>query len=235
MSTLNHMRRGTSRPVTAAVRHEQLAKLVEVQSPLVAATMRENLELMPYRVVSPYARTQLDALIVGRTWLADSCIIEDALVSIKPAVRSPDKTVQRLVGILKSEAIEEDLRRPIWLVIPIAVWDVEKLWRGADPDAPVPDCEATDEIQSFDKDLTRFELAITVFVRKDYSSPPSLLWLGFWPPALSTGLPLPSGRSSSSPSGSSSSGLPCSLAFTRSMISRLFRWSDSTLAILFSI
>ena len=52
MSTLHHMSRWSLAPITAAVRHEQLAVLVVIESPLIAAAVGEDLELMPGRMVS---------------------------------------------------------------------------------------------------------------------------------------------------------------------------------------
>ena len=92
------------------MRHEKMAGFVEIEAPLIAAAVGENLKLVPHRMIAPDAGMQLDALVVGRARLADERVREDALVAIEPAVRPPAEAVERLVRVLIAPAIEQHLR-----------------------------------------------------------------------------------------------------------------------------
>src|SRR5204862_2678299 len=96
-------------PIAAAVRHENLSPLVVIEAPLVAAAMGEYLELAPHRVITPHARAEFGAFPVGRARFSNAGVVEHALVAIEPAVRPPQETVQALVRVLVSEAVEQYL------------------------------------------------------------------------------------------------------------------------------
>src|SRR4029453_15522839 len=60
MTPLNDVRRATAAPIAATMGHEQLPTLVIIQAPLVAASMREYLELVPNRMIAPHSGTQFN-------------------------------------------------------------------------------------------------------------------------------------------------------------------------------
>ena len=112
VAALDHVGGAAKAPIAAAVSHENLAALVVIEAPLIAAAVREHLELSPHRMIPPHARAQFDALIVRRARFTDVRGVEHALVSVEPAVRPPQETVQALVRVLETEALEQHLRWP---------------------------------------------------------------------------------------------------------------------------
>ena len=54
VATFDNVGRRPAPPVAAAVSHEQLAALVVIKPPLVAASMCEDFERFPRRVIAPY-------------------------------------------------------------------------------------------------------------------------------------------------------------------------------------
>src|SRR5688572_33164879 len=127
LPALNHMRRRAFAPVAAAVRHEKLAVLVVVETPRIAAAVREDFKLMTNRMITPHTGAQLRTFFRGHARFPDARRIEHALNSVEPAVRPPEKTVQRLVRVLITEAIEQYLRRAIRFVVAIAIGDEQQL------------------------------------------------------------------------------------------------------------
>ena len=161
------LRRATAAVETAAVRDEEMAGLVEVDAPLVAAAGGEDLELVAHGMIAPDAGAQRDALGVRRAGFADVGAGEHALVAVEPAVRTPEEAVQRLVRVLVTPAVEQHLGRAVGFVIVVAVGNEEQLGRGADPDAAEADLDATDEIEALRENLLRFEDAVAIGVLED--------------------------------------------------------------------
>src|SRR5207249_4011275 len=96
---------------------ERLAAFVEVDPPLVARALREDLELAPRRMEAPHRGIELDALAGSRAGLPHLRLREDAVAAIEPAVGTPRKGVQELVHVLMAPAVEHDLRRARGLVV----------------------------------------------------------------------------------------------------------------------
>src|SRR5690606_30442214 len=69
------------------VREEQLAVLVIVHSPRVRRSPGDNLEKLPNWVIAPDAAVDGSALTLGRSWPTRAARREDAVPTIKPAVR----------------------------------------------------------------------------------------------------------------------------------------------------
>jgi hypothetical protein len=86
--------------------HEQLAVLVVIESPLIAPAGGKNLELMADGVIPPDTRPQFGPFIVWGSGLSNAGVIEHTLVSIEPAIRSPQKAVQAFVRILVAKAVQ---------------------------------------------------------------------------------------------------------------------------------
>src|SRR2546425_3370870 len=121
MTALNDVSRRSPAPIAAAVRHEYLSALVIIEAPLVAAAVGEYLEMAAHRVITPHARAEFDALRVGRARFSDAGVVEHSLVAIEPTVRPPHETVQTLVRVLVSEAVQQYLRRPVRHIVVVAI------------------------------------------------------------------------------------------------------------------
>src|SRR5947208_364587 len=91
---------------------ERLAVLVEVEAPWIAGAVGEHLELVLGRMVTPDARVDRHAVLLGHSRLADLRVCEDTVAAVEPAVRAPGERVERFVRVLVAPAIQEDLRRP---------------------------------------------------------------------------------------------------------------------------
>src|SRR5262249_25624655 len=76
----------------------QFAVGIEVQSPGVAATLAEKLELMRQRMVAPDALLKLDSTNMRRD--------RAALAAVAPAVRAPRQRVGNRMGVLHPKAAE---------------------------------------------------------------------------------------------------------------------------------
>ena len=70
---------------------EALAVGVEVEAPGVARAVGDDLEPLLRRVITPDAGVQGDAVLVGRTRLADLRVGEDAVAAVEPSIRPPDE------------------------------------------------------------------------------------------------------------------------------------------------
>src|SRR5690606_12285063 len=109
-------------PVAAAMGHEDLAVLVVIEAPLVAAAFGEDFEFVANGMITPDAGAEFGSAIkikirskirifdlIGGARFADAGVVEDALVSVEPAVGTPHEAVETFVGVLVAETIEEDL------------------------------------------------------------------------------------------------------------------------------
>src|SRR5262249_37659236 len=144
---------------------ERLAVFVEVQAPGIAGAVGEDLEFVPGWMIAPDAGVDRHAILVGRAGLADLGMREDAVTAVEPAIGAPDEGVERLVRVLITPAIEQNLRRAGGLVI--LHRHEEKIRRLADPDAAEADFEAADEIQPLHEDGALVELAGPLGVLED--------------------------------------------------------------------
>ena len=149
------------------MRHENLAPLVVVQAPLVAAAMSEHLKLVSQRMKSPNAGAQFDPITVRRAGLADARGVEHALVTVEPTIRSPQETVQALVRVLVTEAVEHHLRRTVRHVVVIAIGNEQQFRRRAHPHTAVSNLQTGHEVQSLGKHLARLKLPIAIAVLED--------------------------------------------------------------------
>ena len=89
---------------------ERLAEIVEVDAPRVACAMREHFESVPRWMVSPDGGINALAVFVRGSRLANSRMRKHAMTTIQPAVRPPNERVERLMCVLISPAIQQDLR-----------------------------------------------------------------------------------------------------------------------------
>ena len=148
-----------------AGRVEELAVCVVVEPPRIARTLGEDLEDVAGRVIAPDAGVDLLALGFGRTRLADDGVREHAVVTVEPAVRTPDEAIERLVRVMEAPAVEQHDRLAGLIV---GVLRDEKELRGrADPDAAVTDFDARDEIETFLEDRDLGVRAILLYVLED--------------------------------------------------------------------
>ena len=153
---------------------DHLAARVEVDSPGVAGALGKHLEDMPDRVVAPDARIDRSAESTRGAGFADQGVGEDAVAAIKPAVGPPNEAIERLVGIVQSPAVEQDLGRTVGAVVAVPVRYEEKLRGRADPGASETDLEAADQVQVVGEDLAPVESAVTIGILEDEDAVPGL-------------------------------------------------------------
>ena len=77
---------------------------------------------------------------------------EDAVATIEPAIRPPDKVIERLVRVLIVPAVQEDLGRPGRPIAAGVHRDEHEIRRSSNPHAAEANLQAADQIQPFDKD-----------------------------------------------------------------------------------
>src|SRR5690606_21306559 len=85
--------------------NERMPAVVEVDPPRIARSFGKNLELVPLRVITPYAGVDLHTFVIRRSWFADLRMGEDAMAAVEPAVGSPAEGVQRLVRVVVAPAV----------------------------------------------------------------------------------------------------------------------------------
>ena len=150
-----------------AGRVEELAARIVIEAPRIARALGEDLEDMARRVKAPDTGIDLHALRIGSARLAHDRVGEHAVVTVEPAVRTPDEAIERLVRVLKTPAIEQH-DGLAGLVISI-LRDEEKFRSRADPHAAVADFDARDEIEAIlkDRDLGVGAVLLHVFQNQD--------------------------------------------------------------------
>ena len=147
----------------------ELAVLVEIDAPGVACALREHLELVLRRVVAPDAGVDFRPLEVARARLAHVGVGEHAMAPVEPAVGAPGEGVERLMGVLVGETVEQDLGRAIGLVVAILVGDEEQVRGRADPDAAEAHFKSADKIQPLGENgpILGHAVAVRVFQNDD--------------------------------------------------------------------
>src|SRR5688500_5810181 len=118
-AALNDMGGAAAAPVAAAMRHEDLAVLVVIEAPLVAAAVGEDFEFVADGMIAPDAGAEFGAFFLWHARLSNLAIIEDALIAVEPTVGAPHETVKAFVGVLVTEAVEEDLGFAVRFVVAI--------------------------------------------------------------------------------------------------------------------
>ena len=148
-------------------RIEEFAAGVVVETPRVTRAFRKDLEDMAGWMEAPDPGVDLHALRVGNARLADHRVGEHAVITVEPAVRTPDEAVERLMRVLETPAIKQHdgLARLI-----VGVFGDEEEFRGrTDPHTAVADFDARDEIESVlkDRDLRIGAILLHVFQNQD--------------------------------------------------------------------
>src|SRR6056297_2465627 len=90
-----------------------------------------------------------------------------AMAAVQPTVGAPSKTVQRLVRVLESPAVQYDLWIAIGNIVTIRIRNEQQLWCRTDPHAAKADFDRAGQIQAFEKDLAGFETTVCIGVFKD--------------------------------------------------------------------
>ena len=153
-----------------ARREKRLAVGVEVNSPGVAGSFEEDLEFVSRRMITPDRGVEALAILVGRAWLADVGVGENAVAAVEPAVGSPIERVQGLVRVVVSPAVEQHLRRSVGLIVAVCVGNEEQFGGRADPYASEADLDAADEVELLDEDLAGVEVPVSVGVFEDQNA-----------------------------------------------------------------
>ena len=127
-------------------RVEELAARVVIEAPRIARALGEDLEEVASRMKAPDPGVDLHALRVGSARLADHRVSEHAVVTVEPAVRTPDEAVERLMRVLETPAIKQHdgLAR---LVVGV-FGNEEEFWGRTDPHTAVADFDARDQIEA---------------------------------------------------------------------------------------
>ena len=108
-----------------------LAVVVPIEPPLVAHALAPALEGFSNRVIAPDAGVDRNPFRIRCAGAADLGVGENSMRPIKPAVRSPGEIIQRLVGILRAPAIENDLRLAVGHRVAILVRNEKQIRRSA--------------------------------------------------------------------------------------------------------
>ena len=75
VTVANHIGGAAAAPIAAAMGHEQMAHVVEIESPLVAAAVGKDLEFVPHRMITPDTGPEHGALCIGRPGLPINAVL----------------------------------------------------------------------------------------------------------------------------------------------------------------
>jgi hypothetical protein len=153
---------------------KRVADVVEVEPPLIAHALGEDLKDLFGRMVAPDTGVEGRAVLVAGPGFADVGMGEDSLVAVEPAIGSPDEAVQGFVRVLRSPAIEHRLRRAIGRIVAILVRNEKQVGRTAHPDAAMTDGDAAGEVQLVVENLARVVPAVAIGVFEDEDPIPTV-------------------------------------------------------------
>ena len=92
---------------------------------------------------------------------------EDTLATVEPTVRAPVECVQRLVRVLVSPAVQEDLGFPIGDKIGVRIGHEHEVGRRTNPNTTKPHLETADEIEVVQEHRSLIKGAVVVRVFED--------------------------------------------------------------------
>src|SRR4051812_2680600 len=121
-----------------------LAVFVEVNAPWVARPFGEKFKYAASGMITPDAGIDARAFAVGRAGFADVRVREHAVATVKPAVRTPRKRVQRFMRVLICKAVEQRFNRTIGNVIVIAIGNKLQIWSCPNKHAAKADLHTAD-------------------------------------------------------------------------------------------
>ena len=138
-----------------------VAVLVEIEAPGVAAAFREQLELARERMIPPDALLKLNAANVRRH--------RAALRAVEPAVRAPGQRVRHRMSVLQTKPAQQHFGIAIGNIVMIAVGVKQQVRRLNDEHAAVAYRHAGSEVQTGDEvlEFVRHTVAIGVFADRD--------------------------------------------------------------------
>ena len=147
----------------------QVAVLIEVDAPRIAAALGEDLEAVRHRMVAPHAGVHPLAIRLGRSRFADMRWAEHAVAAVEPAIGSPVEGVERLVrvgGVVP--AIEQDLRVTGRLrCVAVGDRDEHQVRGGTDPEAAEAELHAGNQVHVFEEHRALVGLVVAVGVFED--------------------------------------------------------------------
>src|SRR5438552_10987532 len=149
---------------------ETLSMLVEIDAPGIARAFGEELKDAPGRMETPNAGSYGRALAWRSPRFANVGMREHSMTAIEPAIWSPAKSIQSLVGILIAPAVEQYLRRAGWFGrIAVGNGDEHQIRRCPHPYSTEADLEAAHQIQSLHEHSApiEFPIAIGIFKNED--------------------------------------------------------------------
>src|SRR5262245_38077320 len=106
---------------------EEVAVLVVIESPWIAGALAEEFERLRARMIPPTRAGEL----VRFALMFDLGVIEDAVESVEPAVRTPDERIGKLVRVVASEAGEQHFAS-VGFTVAVGVFHEEQIGRIAD-------------------------------------------------------------------------------------------------------
>src|SRR4029453_11571175 len=160
MTGLDEMEQMIVRPMT---RFDNRAAVgVPRQAVGIARTLADDLEFARARMHSPKRAVEFVFPAVVR---ANEALIEHAVQSIEPAVRSPGQRVRKLVRIRAAKAREHHFAADLPAIL---LAQEEKVRRVEHPDAAVTDLHARGNVQSLGKGLDLVSVSIRVRIFENF-------------------------------------------------------------------
>src|SRR5687767_10047277 len=103
------------------VGEKSLAVFVPVEAPRIGSAMGHHFETVACRMVTPDGAIQRDTLVFRRAGPANARGFEDAVSTVKPAIRAPCEAVDHVVGCLKGPAVEVRFAFAVRDIVAVAV------------------------------------------------------------------------------------------------------------------
>ena len=146
----------------------EVAVLIEVDAPRIAAALGENLESVSHRMVTPHTGIDPLTIIFGGPRLANIGRTENPVATIEPTIGPPVEGVERLVGVSRVvPAIQQDLRITGRLGrITVGDGDEHQVGSRADPKTAEAKLHAGDQVHVFQKHRAFVGLVVAVGVLK---------------------------------------------------------------------
>ena len=158
--------------------HERFAFGIEIHAPGIASAVREHFELVSQWMVTPHACIDRCTIFFCCSRFANIRVREDAMATVEPTVRSPDKRVQRFVRILESPTVEQNLWPAIRFVVAVSIRNEHQVGCCSDPHATKANFQSADQVQPLSKDLSRVQSTVAIGVFKNQNSISASITLG---------------------------------------------------------
>lgn len=163
--------------------------------------MGKDLKLVADRMVPPDPGPQFLAPGIRSSGPADATIVEDPWIPYSQPSGPHEVTVQALMGVLKSKAVQQHARRGIRHVVLIGIGQKQQLGCGTHPDPAMAHREAADEVEPLGKHPSGLEPAVPVTIGQNHQpiltfarGPPGRVTVRLGDPEAPSGIPCQSNR-----------------------------------------